>query len=65
MHLLEDDSPVLEALAGPDPFLLTVTIGGMDTLLASPSQGGARYHREHVLIDHEFVDVAERLHGLG
>jgi inward rectifier potassium channel len=64
VHLLEDDSPVLESLAGPDRFMLTVTIGGMDTLLASPSQGGARYDREHVLIDHEFVDVISEEDGM-
>jgi inward rectifier potassium channel len=63
VHLMEDDSPVLEALAGPDPFVLTVTIGGLDTLLASPSQGGARYDREHVLVDHEFVDVISSENG--
>ncbi|MDB5704858.1 MAG: potassium channel protein [Sphingomonas bacterium] len=57
VHLMEDDSPLLEALAGSDRFLLTVTIGGLDTLLASPSQGGTRYDRDQVLIDHEFVDV--------
>jgi inward rectifier potassium channel len=57
VHLVEEDSPVLEALAGTDRFLLIVTIGGIDTLLASPSQGGMRYDREHVRIDHEFVDV--------
>lgn len=64
VHLLEDDSPVLEALAGPDPFVLTVTIGGLDTLLASPSQGGARYNREQVLVDHEFVDVISSENGV-
>lgn len=57
VHLVEEDSPVLEALAGTDRFLLIVTIGGIDTLLASPSQGGMRYDREHIRIDHEFVDV--------
>ena len=64
VHLMEDDSPVLEALAGPDPFLLTVTIGGLDTLLASPSQGGARYNRENILVDHEFVDVISSENGV-
>lgn len=57
VHLLDDDSPVLGALASEDRFMLTVTIGGIDTLLASPSQGGMRYDREHVRIDHDFVDV--------
>jgi inward rectifier potassium channel len=57
VHLLEEDSPVLAALAGEERFLLTVTVGGLDTLLASPSAGGARYDRDHVMVDHEFVDV--------
>lgn len=64
VHLIEDDSPLLESLAGPDRFLLTVTIGGLDTLLASPSQGGARYDREHILVDHEFVDVISDENGM-
>ena len=64
VHLMEDDSPVLESLLGSDRFMLTVTIGGLDTLLASPSQGGARYDREHVLIDHEFVDVISDENGM-
>lgn len=57
VHLIDDDSPVLEALAGEDRFLLTATVGGIDTLLASPSQGGMRYDRDHVRIDHDFDDV--------
>ena len=57
VHLMDDDSPVFTMLNGPDRFVLTVTIGGVDTLLASPSQGGMRYDRDHVRIDHEFVDV--------
>lgn len=57
VHVIDDDSPILTALAGEDRFLLTVTIGGIDTLLASPSQGGMRYDREHIRIDHDFDDV--------
>jgi inward rectifier potassium channel len=57
VHLLEDDSPVLAALASEDRFVLVVTIGGIDTLLASPSQGGMRYDREQIRVDHEFIDV--------
>ena len=49
---------------GPDRFTLTVMIGGLDTLLASRSQGGARYDREHVLIDDEFVDVISDENGM-
>lgn len=63
VHLLAEDSPVLKSLAGDERFLLTVTIGGVDTLLASPSQGGIRYDREHVRIDHEFVDVISDENG--
>jgi inward rectifier potassium channel len=57
VHLLDEDSPLLEALRGDDRFLITVTVGGMDTLLATQSNGGFRYTREQVMIDHEFVDV--------
>lgn len=63
VHMLSDDSPVLQSLASDERFLLTVTIGGVDTLLASPSQGGIRYDREHVMIDHEFVDVISDENG--
>lgn len=57
VHLLDDDSAVLAALSGEERFFLTVTISGIDTLLAGPSQGGVRYDREHFRIDHDFVDV--------
>ena len=57
IHQLEDDSPMLAALGGTDRFLLTATINGTDTLLASGSQGGHRYGREDIRVDHEFVDV--------
>jgi inward rectifier potassium channel len=63
VHLMDDDSPVLTALEGPDRFVLTVTIGGIDTLLASPSQGGVRYDRDHIRVDHEFVDVISEEDG--
>jgi inward rectifier potassium channel len=57
VHVLDADSAVMAALGGTDRFLLTVTVGGIDTLLASQSQGGVRYRREDVLTDREFVDV--------
>lgn len=57
VHLIDEDGPVLRTHAGSDRFLLTVTVGGVDTLLASPSQGAMRYEREQVLLDREFVDV--------
>ena len=64
VHLLDEGSPVLAALASEDRFLLTVTIGGIDTLLAGPSLGGVRYDREHVRIDHEFVDIIAEEEGV-
>lgn len=57
IHQLDDDSPMLAALVGTDRFLLSATINGVDTLLASGSQGGHRYSREDIRVDHEFVDV--------
>lgn len=64
VHLIEEDSGLLKALASPDRFLLTVTIGGIDTLLASPSQGGARYDRDQIHVDHEFVDIISDDNGV-
>jgi inward rectifier potassium channel len=64
VHLLADDSPVLAALAGEERFLLTVTIGGVDTLLAGPSLGGVRYDRDHIRADHEFVDIISEEDGI-
>lgn len=65
VHLIEEDSPVLTALAHEEErFLLTASVGGIDTLLASQSLGGKRYGREHVLVDHEFVDVISDQDGM-
>lgn len=63
IHRLDDDSGVVASLAGSDRFLLTATISGVDTLLASPSQGDHRYGREDVRVDHEFVDVMSDQNG--
>ena len=63
-HILDDDSAMLAALLGSDPFNLTVTISGLDTLLASQSIGGHSYHRAEILIDHEFVDVLTDVDGV-
>ena len=57
IHVIEDDSPMLLSLEGPDHFLLTASVRGVDTLLASSSQGGRRYIRQDVRIDHDFVDI--------
>ena len=63
IHLLEDDSPVLAALAGTERFVLSATVSGIDTLLASTSQGGRRYAREEVRVDHEFADAMKEIDG--
>jgi inward rectifier potassium channel len=57
VHVIEDDSAMFAALQGAERFMLSVSVGGLDTLLASPSQGGARYRREDIHVDHEFVDI--------
>ncbi|WP_375393722.1 hypothetical protein [uncultured Sphingomonas sp.] len=64
VHLMEDDSPILVSLASKEDFMLIVSIGGVDTLLASPSQGSNRYDRDHVMIDHEFVDIISNADGV-
>ncbi|WP_174291236.1 ion channel [Sphingomonas bacterium] len=74
VHLLDDDSPVIAALDGDEPFLITALVRGTDTLLASPTIGNYRYGRDDVRRDHEFVDMLitrddvmmlemDRLHG--
>lgn len=57
IHQIEDDSAMLEALNGSERFLIAATVNGMDTLLASGSQGGHRYARENIRVDHDFVDI--------
>jgi inward rectifier potassium channel len=57
VHLLDDDSAVLAAWSGNDRFTLTVGVSGLDTLLASQSQGRQSYDRESVLADHDFADA--------
>ena len=64
VHLMEEDSPVLRSWHSDDNFMLIVSIGGVDTLLASPSQGGNRYDRDHVRVDHEFVDIISNEGGV-
>lgn len=64
IHQLDDDSPMLAALEGTDRFLVSATVGGVDTLLASGSQGGHRYAREDIRVDHEFVDVISDESGI-
>ncbi len=63
IHLLDDESPVLSAFESDRPFLLVVTVGALDTLLARQSFGGRSYQREDILMDHHFVDVITNRDG--
>jgi inward rectifier potassium channel len=63
IHLIDDSSPVLEALASDELFLLTVTVDASDTLLARQTLGGRSYQRGDVLVDHHFVDVISNRDG--
>jgi inward rectifier potassium channel len=56
-HVIEEDSVMYAALRGSGRFQLTVTVSGLDTLLASQSVSGHSYAREEILIDHDFDDV--------
>ena len=63
IHLLDEESPVLAAFESDRPFLLVVTVGALDTLLARQSFGGRSYQREDILMDHHFVDVITNREG--
>jgi len=63
-HVIEEDSEMLAALLSRDPFTLTVTVSGLDTLLASQSIGGHSYQRGDILIDHDYVDVISDVDGI-
>ena len=63
-HVIEEDSDMLAALLGEEPFTLTVTVTGLDTLLASQSIGGYSYRREDILVDHDYVDVISDVEGV-
>jgi len=63
-HVIEEDSVMLAALLGNDSFTLTVTVSGLDTLLASQSIGGHAYQRGDILIDHDYVDVISDVEGI-
>jgi inward rectifier potassium channel len=64
IHILEEQSAFLDALLGDQSFNLTVSVTGLDTLLASQSIGGHNYRREDILIDHEYVDVISDADGI-
>lgn len=57
IHLLPDDSDILDTLSQEGPVLLTASVSGTDMLLASPSQALQRYGRSEIKADHEFVEM--------
>lgn len=57
IHLLDEDSGILDALKKDDSILLTVSVSGTDMLLASPSHAVQRYGRDEIRPDHEFVEM--------
>lgn len=57
IHVLPEDSDIIEAIKRKDLVLLTASVSGTDMLLASPSQSLQRYTRNEVLADHEFVEM--------
>ena len=63
IHMLDEESPVLAAFESDRPFLLVVTVGALDTLLARQSFGGRSYQRDDILMDHHFVDVITNRDG--
>jgi inward rectifier potassium channel len=56
-HLVESGSRIGEALRKGENVRLMVTVGGTDTLLASPTFGGRFYRTSEIMIDHDFVDI--------
>ncbi|WP_157217084.1 ion channel [Flavisphingomonas formosensis] len=64
IHLLDEDSPMAAALQDMRRFNLTVTVIGVDTLLATQSIGSQLYRREDILPDHEFVDAIGDVDGV-
>ena len=64
VHPLDEGSPVLAAWRDAPEFRLTVTVNGLDTLLASQAIGGRSYGRDEVLLHHEFVDAVDEEGGM-
>ena len=63
VHRLEEDSAMLAAWRDAAEFRLTVTVNGLDTLLATQAIGGKSYGRDDILPDHQYVDVVDEQDG--
>jgi inward rectifier potassium channel len=64
IHVIDEASPILEALKSDELFVLTATVNAADTLLARQTIGGRSYQRSDVLVDHHFVDVISNQDGM-
>ena len=58
-HILDPEGPVRDALREGRLVRLMVTVGGLDTLLASPTFGGRFYRNEDIRVDHDFIDMID------
>jgi inward rectifier potassium channel len=63
VHPIEAGSRMIAALDSSAEFRLSVTVTGLDTLLAAQAIGGQTYLREAILRDHEFTDAVEERNG--
>ena len=59
VHVIPEDSAMMQALVEAPEFRLIATVSGLDTLLATQAIGGQAYERTSVLLDHEFLDVVD------
>lgn len=57
IHILPDDSQILEVLQSRDRVMLTANVSGTDMLLATPSLTLQRYGRAEIRVDHEYVEM--------
>jgi inward rectifier potassium channel len=64
VHEIEPDSEMMAALEGDGEFRLTVTVSGIDTLLATQALGGEANGRKDILIGHEFDDMIDEGHEM-
>jgi inward rectifier potassium channel len=56
-HVLEPNGALRAALREGRDVRILVTVGGLDTLLATPTFGGRFYLRQSIKLDHEFIDM--------
>lgn len=62
-HILDPAGSVGATIRSGEPVRLMVTVGGLDTLLASPTFGGRFYRNDDIRIDHDFIDIIDEGEG--